>query len=114
MSLMIRRSPSKNFLEERWQKEMEKIENVILYNKTSESGIVIFNLDRVFSQDTSIYLNHYHIYIRAGNHCTKMLKDDLKIKNTCRISMYVYNTKEDVDRFIEALKNSKDIFKIVI
>lgn len=94
--------------------EMEKIENVILYNKTSESGIVIFNLDRVFSQDTSIYLNHYHIYIRAGNHCTKMLKDELKIKNTCRISMYVYNTKEDVDRFIEALKNSKDIFKIVI
>lgn len=94
--------------------EMEKIDNVILYNKNSESGIVIFNLDRVFSQDTSIYLNHYHIYIRAGNHCTKMLKDDLGIKNTCRISLYVYNTKEDVDRFIEALKRSYDIFKIVI
>jgi len=94
--------------------EMEKIDNVILYNKTSESGIVIFNLDRVFSQDTSIYLNHYNIYIRAGNHCTKMLKDDLKIKNTCRISMYIYNTREDVDRLIEALKKSKDIFKIVL
>lgn len=94
--------------------EMEKIDNVILYNKTSESGIVIFNLDHVFSQDTSIYLNHYHIYIRAGNHCTKMLKDDLRIKNTCRVSMYLYNTKEDVDRLIEALKKSKDIFKIVL
>ena len=94
--------------------EMEKIDNVILYNKSSESGIVIFNLDHVFSQDTSIYLNHYNIYIRAGNHCTKMLKDDLKIKNTCRVSMYVYNTKDDVDKLIDALKNSKDIFKIVL
>ncbi len=94
--------------------EMEKIDNVILYNKNSESGIVIFNLDHVFSQDTSIYLNHYHIYIRAGNHCTKMLKDDLRIKNTCRVSLYVYNTKEDVDRFVDALKKSYDIFKIVI
>ena len=94
--------------------EMEKIDNVILYNKSSESGIVIFNLDHVFSQDTSIYLNHYNIYIRAGNHCTKMLKDDLKVKNTCRVSMYVYNTKDDVDKLIDALKNSKDIFKIVL
>lgn len=93
---------------------LEKIDNVILYNKNSESGIVIFNLDHVFSQDTAIYLNHYNICVRAGNHCTKMLKDDLGIKNTCRISMYLYNTEEDVDRLIEALENSKDIFKIIL
>ncbi len=43
-----------------------------------------------------------------------MLKDDLNIKNTCRVSMYIYNTVEDVDRLLEALRNSKDIFKIVI
>lgn len=94
--------------------ELEKIDNVILYNKSSESGIVIFNLDGVFSQDTSVYLNHYHIYIRAGNHCTKMLKDDFNIKNTCRVSLHLYNTKEDVDKLIEVLKKSKDIFKVVI
>ncbi|MBO5138285.1 MAG: cysteine desulfurase [Bacilli bacterium] len=94
--------------------ELEKIDNVILYNKTSESGIIVFNLDGVFSQDTSIYLNHYHIYIRAGNHCTKMLKDDFNIKNTCRVSLHLYNTKNEVDKLIEVLKNSKDIFKVVI
>ena len=94
--------------------ELSKIDNVILYNKTSESGIIVFNLDGVFSQDTSIYLNHYHIYIRAGNHCTKMLKDDFNIKNTCRISLHLYNTKDEVDKLIEVLKNSKDIFKVVI
>ena len=94
--------------------ELEKIDNIILYNKNSESGIVIFNIEKVFSQDTSIYLNHYNISIRAGNHCAKMLKDELNIKNTCRISIYLYNTKEEMDKLIEVLKNSKDIFKIVI
>ncbi len=94
--------------------ELEKIDNVILYNKTSESGIVVFNLDGVFSQDTSIYLNHYHIAIRAGNHCTKMLKDEMNIRNTCRVSMNLYNTKEEIDKLVDVLRKSKDIFKIVI
>lgn len=94
--------------------ELEKIDNVILYNKNSQSGIVVFNLDKVFSQDTSIYLNHYNIAIRAGNHCTKMLKDEMNIRNTCRISLYLYNTKDEIDVLIDALKKSKDIFKIVL
>ena len=43
-----------------------------------------------------------------------MLKDEMNIKNTVRISFYFYNTLEDVDKLIEVLKNSKDIFKIII
>ena len=93
---------------------LSKIPNIVLYNKNSESGILAFNIRGVFSQDTAVYLNHYHIYIRAGNHCSKMLKDDLNIKNTCRVSMHLYNTKEDVDRLVCALKNSEDIFKIIL
>ena len=93
---------------------LEKIPNLVLYNKNSKSGIVTFNIKGVFSQDTSVYLNHYNIAIRAGNHCAKILKDDLNIKNTCRISIYLYNTKEEIDKVIEVLKNSKDIFKVVI
>ncbi|MBR3211386.1 MAG: cysteine desulfurase [Bacilli bacterium] len=94
--------------------QIQDIPNVILYNKNSQSGILSFNLDGVFAQDVSIYLNHYHIYVRAGNHCAKMLKDELKIKNTVRVSVYFYNSFEDVDRLVEALKNSKDIFKVVL
>ena len=93
---------------------LEKIPNIVLYNKNSKSGIVTFNIKGVFSQDTSVYLNHYNIAIRDGNHCSKILKDDLNIKNTCRISIYLYNTKEEIDKVIEVLKNSKDIFKVVI
>lgn len=94
--------------------ELENIPNIILYNKNSDSGILAFNIDGVFAQDTSIYLNHYHICVRAGNHCTKMLKDEIGIKNTVRISLYLYNTKEDIDKLVDVLKNSKDIFKVVL
>lgn len=94
--------------------ELKDIPNVITYNKNSKSGILAFNIEGVFAQESSIYLNHYHIYVRAGNHCTKMLKDEINIKNTVRVSMYFYNTKEDVKRLVDALKESKDIFKIVI
>ena len=93
---------------------LSKIDNVEVYNKTTKSGIVLFNLSNIFSQDTSVYLNHYNICVRAGNHCAKILKDELGIKNTCRISLYIYNTKEEIDKLLEVLKNSKNIFDVVI
>ena len=43
--------------------ELEKIPNIVLYNKNSKSGILAFNIDGVFAQESSIYLNHYHIYL---------------------------------------------------
>ncbi len=93
---------------------IKDIPNLIIYNKNSDSGIVAFNIDGVFAQDTSVYLNHYNIAVRAGNHCAKMLKDEINIKNTVRVSMYLYNNYEDINRLVEVLKNSKDIFNIVL
>ncbi len=95
-------------------KELENIPNIVLYNKDSESGILAFNIEGVFAQDSSVYLNHYNICVRAGNHCAKMLKDYIGIKNTVRVSMYLYNTINDIDRLVEVLKNSQDIFKVVL
>lgn len=85
--------------------KMEKIDNIIIYNKDSESGIVTFNIKDVFAQDLAIYLDKYNICVRAGNHCAKILKDELGIKNTCRASFYFYNTKEEIDRMVEVLSN---------
>lgn len=62
-------------------------------------------MKNVFAQDLAIYLNKYNICVRAGNHCAKILKNDLKIKNTCRASFYFYNTKEEIDKLVEALSN---------
>ena len=71
--------------------KLKSVKDIIIYNETSESGIIAINIKDIFA--------------RAGNHCAKILKDDLKIKNTCRISFYFYNTFEEIDKLVEALKN---------
>ena len=94
--------------------KLEKNKKVILYNKSSKSGILAFNLEGIFSQDTAIYLDHYNICVRAGNHCAKILKNEINIKNTCRISLYFYNTKEEIDKLVEVLEKSDDLFKVIL
>lgn len=86
-------------------KRLKEIPEITIYNANSESGIVTINYDGIFPQDLSIYLDKYNICTRAGNHCAKILKDEIHIKNTCRISLYFYNSKEEIDKLIEALKN---------
>ena len=94
--------------------KVKDINNIIIYNRSTDSGIIAFNIDKVFAQDTSMYLNHYKIAVRAGNHCTKLLKDEMNIRNTVRVSFYFYNNNDDIDKLIEALSNSKDIFNVII
>ena len=94
--------------------KLKDINNITVYNEESEGGIVAFNINKIFSEDTSRYLNHYHICVRAGNHCSKMVKDEINEKNTCRISLYLYNTKEEIDKLIEVLKDSKNIYDIIL
>ena len=106
---------------EKKEKELKKYlveklsqnENIIIYNKNSESGIVTFNYKDIFAQDLAIYLNKYNICVRAGNHCAKILKEELKVKNTCRVSLYFYNTKEEIDKLVEVL-NKKNIKEEII
>ncbi len=91
----------KNYLVQR----LKEIKEIKIYNENSQSGIVTINYDGIFPQDLSIYLDKYNICTRAGSHCAKILKDELKIKNTCRISLYFYNTKDEIDKLINVLKN---------
>ena len=86
-------------------KRLKEIKEVTIYNEHSQSGIVTINYEGIFPQDLAIYLDKYNICVRAGNHCAKILKDEIHIKNTCRISLYFYNNKEEIDRLIEVLKN---------
>jgi cysteine desulfurase / selenocysteine lyase len=87
-----------------------KLGNIIIYNENSESGIVTFNVkdqDKViFAQDVASYLNTFGIAVRSGQHCAKLLPEFLDTPGTCRASFYLYNTKDEVDALIEALKNA--------
>ena len=92
---------------------LKEIDNIIIYNENTESGIVTINYKNIFPQDLSIYLDKYNICTRAGSHCAKILKDEINIKNTLRISFYFYNTKEEVDRLIDVLKNPNIMLEII-
>lgn len=97
-----------NYIRELKEYALEKLSNVpniIIYNKNSEGNIIAFNIKDVFAQDVAIYLNKHKICIRAGSHCAKILKDNLGIKNTCRISLYFYNTKSEIDKLVSVLNN---------
>lgn len=85
--------------------KMKTVPNITIYNEFSKSGIITFNINDIFAQDLAIYLNKYDICVRAGSHCAKILKDEIKIKNTCRISLYFYNTREEIDYLVKVLSN---------
>lgn len=85
--------------------KLKENSNILIYNEKSEGSIIAINYNDIFAQDLAIYLNKYNICVRAGNHCSKILKDELNIKNTVRISFSFYNTKEEIDKLIDALNN---------
>ena len=85
---------------------LKTIPNIIIYNENSKSSIITFNIKDIFAQDIAIYLNKYNICVRAGTHCAKMLKDEIGIKNTVRISLSFYNTKEEIDKLVSVLNNN--------
>ena len=87
---------------------------VILYNKNCSSGIVSFNIEGVSSMDVADYLNCFNICVRAGNHCAKVLKDDFKINNTVRISLYFYNTIDEINKLLDVLEKCDKIFEVAI
>lgn len=87
------------------------IPHIDIINIESDSGIVAFNIDGIFSQDVAYYLNKYHICVRAGNHCAKVLKSATNVSNTLRVSLYFYNTKEEIDLLIKLLSDKNKILR---
>ncbi len=86
-----------------------KIPHIDIINVEADSGIVSFNVDGVFSQDVAYYLNKYNICVRAGNHCAKILKNAIGVTNSIRVSLYFYNTENEIDSLIELLKDKEKI-----
>lgn len=94
--------------------KLKEIPHITIINEECDSGIVAFNVDDVFAQDVAYYLNKYHICVRAGNHCAKILKNAIGIKNTVRISLYFYNTEKEIDTLVELLKDKNKIINEMI
>lgn len=89
--------------------KLKEIPHIQIVNEESDSGIVAFNIDGVFAQDVAVYLNKHKVCVRAGNHCAKILKNEVGVKNTVRVSIYLYNTLEEIDILVNLLKDKNKI-----
>ena len=89
--------------------KLEGYDNIIIYNKDARNGILTFNIKGVFPQDEATLMNYKGIAIRSGEHCAKLLDNYLETKATCRMSTYLYTTREEIDTFVDAIINGGDI-----
>ena len=99
----------KNYLIRR----LKEIPYIKIYNENSESSIVLINADDIMSGDLGLYLNSKNICVRSGTHCAKMLKEESHFNDTVRISLYFYNTYEEIDKLIDALKNKNELYNFL-
>ena len=94
--------------------KLSNIDHIKVINPNTKSGIVAITIDDIFPQDVGYYLNKYNICVRTGNHCDKLLKDLIGVRNTLRISLYFYNTKEEIDKLVELLSDKNKIISEMI
>ena len=95
-------------------KELSKIDFITLYGPKeleNHAGVISFNVNKVHPHDVASILDSENVCIRSGNHCAQPLLRYMGLDSTCRASFYIYNTKEDVDKLIEALYKTKKIFE---
>ncbi|NQY52701.1 MAG: cysteine desulfurase [Campylobacteraceae bacterium] len=87
--------------------ELKKIPDIILYNNEIDSiGSKSFNIKGIIHDDIGILLDKMKINIRVGHHCAQPIMKELGIKGTIRVSLSFYNDKEDINKFISALKRA--------
>ncbi len=85
--------------------KLSKLENIEIYNPDNKYGPIDFNAKGVFAQDAAGYLASKNIAVRSGNHCAKILHNIIGTDQSIRASLYFYNNKEDIDKFVEACKD---------
>ena len=78
--------------------------------ENKQAGVISFNVNGVHPHDVASVLDSENVCIRSGNHCAQPLLRYMGLESTCRVSFYIYNTKEDVDKLIDALYKTKKLF----
>ena len=94
-----------NYLIKYMMDKITKLDNVTVYNKNADVAICSFNVNGIFAQDVGSYLNKNNIAVRTGNQCAKILHNVTGNDQIIRASMYLYNTTEEIDRFVDVIKD---------
>ncbi len=92
-------------------KQLSFIEVYTTSNTDHHASVISFNIKGVHPHDVASILDANGVCVRSGNHCAQPLLRSVGIDSTCRASFAVYNTKEDIDRLIDALNKAYNTFK---
>ena len=89
---------------------LQEIEDVTIYGPTDltkKASVISFNIENIHPYDIGTIIDKLGIAVRTGHHCTQPIMDYFKIPGTIRASFAFYNTKEEIDIFVEAVKKAK-------
>ncbi|MEW4355214.1 cysteine desulfurase [Streptococcus pneumoniae] len=93
--------------------KLQAIDGIEIYGPqdlAKRSGVISFNLKGLHPHDVATALDYEGVAVRAGHHCAQPLLAYLGVQSTVRASFYLYNTKEDCDKLIDALEKTKEFF----
>ena len=93
--------------------KLQAIEGLKIYGSqdlAKRSGVISFNLGDLHPHDLATALDYEGVAVRAGHHCAQPLIQYLEVPATARASFYLYNTKKDCDKLVEALIKTKEFF----
>lgn len=93
--------------------KLQEIEGLTVYgpeDPSQHAGVIAFNIDGLHPHDVATALDYEGVAVRAGHHCAQPLINHLGISSAARASFYIYNTKEDCDKLVEAILATKEFF----
>lgn len=93
--------------------KLQAIDGLTIYGSqdlAQRSGVISFNLGDLHPHDVATALDYEGVAVRAGHHCAQPLLQYLQVPATVRASFYIYNTKADCDKLVEALEKTKEFF----
>ncbi|HEM5203699.1 TPA: cysteine desulfurase [Streptococcus suis] len=93
--------------------KLQAIPGLTIYGSqdlSKRTGVIAFNLDDLHPHDVATALDYEGVAVRAGHHCAQPLLRYLQVPATVRASFYIYNTKADCDKLVEALIKTKEFF----
>ena len=93
--------------------QLKKIDGIVIYNPTSDSSIIAFNIKNVHPHDAASYFAEKKVALRAGHHCAQLIIKWLQIEACLRASFYLYNTFEDADQLVQTAKAAVKFFRSV-
>ncbi len=92
--------------------ELKKIKGIKIYGPKQERiGVISFDIKGIHPHDLASLVSQEGVAIRAGTHCTMPLMKTLGVQGLSRVSLYLYNTKEDIDLLIKAIKKAQKVLK---